>query len=117
MKLGSDVLAPAFRGLHARRRALADQGALELRERPHHVEDQPPPGRRRVNALGEGHEPGPELAKRPGEARPLLRCSGKAPVLVDDRASGRLQGLPLQVEVLFIRGDAGVTDFHVSQHH
>ena len=58
----SDMTAPPPGGRHPFLGTFGDEVALEGRESPHHVEDEPPAGCGRVDHLGEGLEAGAALA-------------------------------------------------------
>lgn len=118
--------------------AFADEVALKLGQCAEDLEDEPSPGRSRVNGLlqaleadASGHQvlhggdqmgegasqpiqaPDNECVARAQEVqgskepRPLSLCAGNL-VLEDPYAAGRLQGVPLKVEILIKRADAGV---------
>ena len=122
--------------------ALADERALELGQRAHHVEDQAPAGSRRVDALAQGAKVDASLAQiahhvdqmRQRAAQTVefpdhehiaglggLQRTGQTGPFYDRARHLILEGLrtarsgegaPLQVQVLVLGRDAGVADQH-----
>ncbi len=58
------------------------------------------------------HVTGPKDGQSGGKARTGGLCPGNPPILKDPLAPGRLKRRALQVQILFVRRDAGITDFH-----
>lgn len=135
--------SPLLRRLHAFACAFADPFPLELGDRGEDVEDEPPGRGRGVDILSERPEARPACADRlddlqqvaqgPGETVVLRHhdhvtgaklieqppqlgpvADGTADLVREDliRTGGR-QGVGLGIEVLVIRGDAGIADDHV----
>ena len=123
-------------------RALLNQVALKLRQGGEDVKDEPTGWRVRLDALREGHEPYPpplQVAHDPHQISERAAKAIKSPdhqdipraeclqaafelgpggrlagsmLLVDERAAVATEGIELEIQVLVIRGNAGVSDKH-----